>query len=203
MRAFVETRLVEARSELARLEEELKSFQERNKALKLDDQSKAMIDAMGAVKGQLMAKEVELNTLLSYASSSNPKVEILRADVNGLKQKLVELGAGNGGGGEDIFIPTNKIPGLAFQYARLLRDFKVQEQLFELLTQQYEMARINEAKDSPTVQVLDIAKAPDKKHRPSRAFIVAVSTLFALVFSVFLAFFLEYREKMTASGQRA
>jgi tyrosine-protein kinase Etk/Wzc len=201
MRAFVEKRLLESKAELTRLEDELKAFQERNKAVKLDDQSKAMIDAMGAVKGQLMGKEVELNTLLSYASDSNPRVEILRTEVKGLKEKLAELGAGASGTnkGVDIFIPTDRIPGLTFQYARLLRDFKVQEQLFQLLTQQYEMARITEAKDSPTVQVLDSAIPPDKKIRPQRSLIVIASTAMAFFFSVLTAFFKEYIARMKAA----
>lgn len=204
MRAFVEKRLNESKDELMRLEDELRIFQERNKALKLDDQSKAMIDAMGTIKGQLMAKEVELNTMLSYASDSHPMVGILRTEVKELRDKLSELGAGNASRvGGDIFIPTDRIPGLAFQYARLLRDFKVQEQLFELLTQQYEMARINEAKDSPTVQVLDSANPPDKKIRPRKSVIIIATTAFAFFLSVFVAFFREYQLKMKAIKGRA
>ena len=72
----------------------MKSFQERNKAVKLDDQSKAIIDAIGSVKGQLMAKEVELYTLMDYATPTNPKVQLLKAEVNGLKDKMRELEKG-------------------------------------------------------------------------------------------------------------
>ncbi|MDP2689532.1 MAG: GNVR domain-containing protein [Deltaproteobacteria bacterium] len=197
-RAFIEKRLEEARAGLLTAEGSLKAFKERNKAVKLDEQSKAIIEAIGTVKGQLMAKEVALQTLLSYAAPTNPQVELLKAEAKGLEEKLVELEKGKtrgrGGPARDIFIPTNRMPDISFRYAGLVRDAKVQEALFELLTQQYEMARIQEAKDSPTVQVLDGARQPEKKSRPKRAAIVALLTAVGFLSSVFLAFLLEYIE---------
>ena len=200
MRVFLEKRLNEAKIELAKAEESMKAFQEGNRAVKLDDQSRAIIEAIGIVKGQLMAKEVELQTMLSYATSNNPQAEILKTQVEELTEKLRELGEGKKSPGnpssQDIFIPTAKIPDLALQYARLLREAKVQQTLYELLTQQYEMARIQEAKDTPTVQVLDEAKVPELKSKPSKRQIVMLSTITAGFFAIFLAFFLEYIEKV-------
>ncbi|WDT80236.1 MAG: hypothetical protein MPW14_00020 [Candidatus Manganitrophus sp.] len=86
------------------------------------------------------------------------------------------------------------MPDLALQYARLLRDVKVQETLYGLLVQQYEMARIQEAKDSPTVQILDIAKVPGKKSKPKRLSIVLFSTFAAAVFSMLIVFIMEMVE---------
>lgn len=194
-RAFLEKRLDEAKIELSKVEEAIKAFQERNKAIKLDDQSKAIIDAIGSVKGQLMAKEVELDTLMDFATASNPRVQLLEVEVKGLRDKMRELESGSVArysGGKDIFIPTDRIPDLSFQFVRLLRDAKVQETLVELLTQQYEIARIQEAKDSPTVQVLDPAKTPEKKARPRIGRIAVISTMLGAVFSVFVAFVLEF-----------
>jgi len=200
MRVFIEKRLNEAKIELTKAEELMKAFQEGNRAVKLDDQSRAIIEAIGIVKGQLMAKEVELQTMLSYATSNNPQAEILKTQVEELTEKLRELGEGKKRPGNpsshDIFIPTAKIPDLALQYARLLREAKIQQTLYELLTQQYEMARIQEAKDTPTVQVLDEAKVPELKSKPSKRQIVMLSTITAGFFAIFLAFFLEYIEKV-------
>ena len=196
-RAFIAKRLAETKSELARLEGEMKEFQVRHKAIKVDDQSRVIIETIGEVKGQLMAKEVALETLSSYATSENPLVGVLKTEVDGLRRRLDELSAGRVG--KDIFIPTEKIPDIALNYARLLRDVKIQETLFTLLTQQYEMARIQEGKDSPTVQVLDTATPPDKKSKPKRGMIVAVSTLSGLLGSVIYAFL---RESTAAGGQR-
>lgn len=202
MRAFVEKRLDEAKEALAKSEETLKAFQEEKGAVKLDEQSTAIIGAIGNIKGQLMAKEIELQTLLSFATPQNPQVEILRTEVGELKRGLRELEEGKEGGKRtsgSIFIPTARFPDLGLHYARLVREAKVQQTLFELLTQQYEMARIKEAKDTPTVQVLDVAKVPEKKTKPKRTLIVLLSTFTAGFFGIFLVFFLEYIEK--ASGE--
>ncbi len=192
MRVFVEARLEENKEKLTKSEEDLKNFQEKNKAIKMDDQSTATIEAVGLMKGQLMAKEVELQTLLSFATSNNPQVEMLRAEIKALQRGLRELEGTTSDKTSDILIPTAKIPDLGLRYARLLREFKIQETLFELLTQQYEMARIQEAKDSPTVQVLDRALVPEMRSEPQRRRIVTLSVIVSGFLSVFLAFFLEY-----------
>lgn len=195
-RVFVEERLKGAKEELGKAEDAIKRFQEANRALKLDDQSKAIIEAIGTVKGQLMAKEVELQTFLSYAMPDNPQAQLLKTQVEELKERLRELEEGKGLSDnsvrEDIFIPTTRIPDLTLRYTRLLRDAKVQQALFELLTQQYEVARIQEAKDTPTVQVLDVAKIPERRSKPKRTMIVMLSTITAAFAGVFAAFFVEY-----------
>src|SRR3990170_8821552 len=200
MRVFIEKRLNEAKIELTKAEELMKAFQEGNRAVKLDDQSRAIIEAIGIVKGQLMAKEVELQTMLSYATPANPQAEILKTQVEELTEKLRELGEGkrspDNPSSQHIFIPTAKIPDLALQYARLLRDIKVQQTLYELLTQQYEMARIQEAKDTPTVQVLDMAQIPEMRSKPKRRQIVMLFTITAAFFGVIAAFFMEYLERV-------
>ncbi len=205
-RIFVEKRLAEAKTDLSNAEDAVKRFLENNKAVKLDTQSEAIIGAIGEVKGALMAKEVELQTLLSFATPNHPQAEILRAEVEGLKDRMHELSEGDSKldntGSKDIFIPTAKMPHLGLQYVRLLRKVKVQETLYTLLTQQYEMARIQEAKDSPTVQILDVAKAPEKRTKPKRTIIVILTTFTALFLSVFIAFFMEYLEKSQAQSPR-
>jgi uncharacterized protein involved in exopolysaccharide biosynthesis len=201
MRSFVEKRLLETKQELTRVEDAMQLFQEINKAVKLDTQSKAVIEAIGSVRGELMAKEVALKTMLSYATPNHPEVSILQTEVEELRRRLVELSEGkkvSRSTHRDIFIPTANIPALGVQYARLLRNAKIQETLHTLLTQQFEMARIQEAKDSPTVQVLDIARVPDRAVKPKRALNVILSTTTALFLAVFLAFFMEFMGKLKA-----
>lgn len=101
---------------------------------------------------------------------------------------------------KDIFIPTAKIQNLSIQYVRLLRDAKIQQTLYELLTQQYEMARIQEAKDTPTVQVLDDAKVPERKVKPNKRQIVLLATIAAAFFGVFIAFFMEYINRVKSEA---
>lgn len=179
MRVFVEKRLKDANADLAAIEDKVRAFQEKYGAVKIDDQSKVVMEAMGEIKGQIMAKEVQLQTLLSYAAQSNPQVQVLKTELLEFRARLRELENGTASNG--IFLPTSKIPEISVKYVRLLRDAKVQETLFELLTQQYELARMQEASDSSTVQFLDYAKPPEKKSKPKRSLIVLAG--------VFLGFF--------------
>ncbi|MBI5643979.1 MAG: lipopolysaccharide biosynthesis protein [Deltaproteobacteria bacterium] len=197
-RVFLEKRLTEAKAELARLENATRGFQEGSGAVRLDAQSKAIIDVIGAVKGQAIAKEVELQTLLSYATPENPEVMLRKTELEELRKRQIELEQGKSGNG--IFIPTNSMPKLSVEYARLMRDLKVQETLFELLTQQYEMSKIQEAKDSPTVQVLDVAKPPEKKSRPRRSLIVIATTFLTSCGAIVFAFLLELLERRREIG---
>ncbi len=199
MRLFVERRLVETRAALAAAEDRLKLFQERNRTLKLEDQSAAVIQAFGGLKATLAAKQVELDTLLSYATASHPQVAVLKEEVGALREQLRQIEQGQRGA-SDIFLPTDRVPDLGVQYARLLREVKYQEALLELLTQQYEMARIQEAKDTPTLQILHAATVPERKAKPSRRRIVLVALAASLFAGVFTAFCLEYLE---ARGLRA
>jgi len=190
MRAFLDKRLAESKIALAAAEEGLKAFQERNRAVKLDDQSRAVMEAIGSVKGQLMAKEVELQSMSSYATGDNPRLQIVRSEVSALRGKLAELERGSPAG-SSVIIGTDRLPGLGLQYARLIRDLKTQEVLHDLITQRFELARIQEAQDTPTVQVLDWATMPENKSRPRRTLIVLISTFAALFGSVMAAFVLE------------
>ena len=199
MRIFVEGRLEEEKRALEKAEEAVRAFQETNSAVQLDAQSKAIIDTIGEVRGQLMAREVELQTTLSYAARSNPEVDILKTQVAELKTHLRRLEEGTGGRSlKSILIPTDKIPKLALQYARLLRDAKVKDTLYNLLTEQYERARIQEAKDTPTVQVLEKARVPVKRSGPKRKLIIIFSTAAATVLSVLVVFGIEFSRKFRA-----
>lgn len=198
-RIFLEKRIKNVKEELVKSEDALKAFQEKNKAVKLDAQSKAVFETIGKIKGNLISKEVELQTLLSYATPTNPQVEILNTRINELKKKLRELEEGEKGGinprQKNIFIPIAIMPDIGLKYARLLRNLKIQETLYELLTQQYEIARIQEAKDSPTIQILDRAKVPEKKVSPKRTLIVLLSTLVSFFAGITGAFILEYLDE--------
>ncbi|HAO93027.1 MAG TPA: hypothetical protein DCR11_03890 [Deltaproteobacteria bacterium] len=198
MRLFIEKRLLEAKDELDRIENEMKTFMETNRAVKLDEQSRVIIEAVGSIKGQLMARELELQTLLSYAAPTNPQVEILKTQVKQLKEQMRELDEGSGQ--KDLFVPTSNIPRLTARYTTLLRDAKIQETLFELLTQQFEMAKIQESKDSPIVQVLDYAKPPEKKSKPKRGLIIATATFASLLLSILLVFSIQWLERLRKMG---
>jgi len=127
-------------------------------------------------------------------------IETLKAKIAELKEQLERIEKGSPSsdknGSDEFFIPFNQIPDLGMKLARLMREAKIQEEVFKLITTQYELAKIEEAKDMDTIQVLDRAVPPDKKSSPKRALIVILSTVVAFFLAIFLAFFLEYLHRV-------
>ena len=202
-RLFLDERLNHVKKALLNAEENLKNFQEENKAISLDAQASVIIEAIASLKGELASKEVELGVLLASQTEQNPQVKALREAIVQLKEQLSRLVLSPEGEKvtEDIFLSTSEVPELGIQYARLLRDFKVQETLFELLTQQHEMAKITEAKNTSTIQVLDEGVVADKKSKPKRSLIVLLATFVVGFLAVLFAFIREYGQRMSAEDR--
>jgi len=198
-RAFLEGRLVEVSSDLATAEDALRAFQEKHGAIQVEEQAKSMIDLMGQLKGQLMAAQVQLGVTQRFASANSSEVDRLRTQISELQARIrnMEQGEGERSAG-DIFLPTQAIPDLGLRYARLLREVKVQETVFQLLTQQYELAKMEEAKDSPTIQVLDTAVVPERKSKPKRGVIVVLTAFAVLVGASVTAWILDASKGSTA-----
>ena len=145
-RAFIERRLVETKVGLVKGEEALRDFQTKNKTVAVETQSKAMIEAAAMIQGQITAQEVQLEVLSSYLSQDNPELSRVRSSIEQLTKQLMLLESGKGGKG---MLPGDRlhpamitVPDLALQYGRLLRELKVQETLYALLTSQFEQAKI-------------------------------------------------------------
>ncbi len=187
-REFLENRLQVVKRELEQSEIELSKFSSKNSTLDLKEQAKAMMEAATSVQAQLIATQTELEGLRQIYSDSNVRVRTAQAQVNELKKKLNELG---GSGAEaapytpsssDFSYPAiRQLPVLGVTYADLYRKSKIAEVVFELLTKQYEMAKVEEAKEIPSVKVLDVPVVPRKKSFPPRLIIIVLGTLFAMV----------------------
>ena len=200
-RAFIERRLAETQETMAKAEEALRDFQMKNKTVAVEAQSKVMIEAAAMIQAQITAQEVQLQVMGTYLSPDNPDLARIRSNIDELKKQLSLMESGKNGKGmmpaqERLHPAMIAVPELALQYARLFRQVKVQETLFTLLTSQYEQAKIAEARDTPTVQVLDPGVPADKRSRPRILLNTAVAGVLALVVGVFLAFFLEYRSRV-------
>lgn len=183
-RVFIEERLKEVKQELADASLRLSDFSAKNTALDPKEQGKAMVDAAVTLQGQLMATQAELKGLQQIYSENNVRVRSAKARITELEHQLRDLrgnsvdepGADNGS--DDSLYPTlQKLPGLGVTYADLYREVKLREAVFETLTEQYELARIEEAKEIPNVKVLDPADVPDKKSGPPRAIITVLGML--------------------------
>jgi uncharacterized protein involved in exopolysaccharide biosynthesis len=193
-RAFLEKRLEMVKDDLKRAENDLRSFEEKNKTIKIDSQAAASIQGIARLKAEIISREVQLASLRSYQTDESPEVKLLQAAVGKLRTQLGRL-AGSGSGGEGIPNIGN-VPNLGIEYARKMREVKIQEAIFEQLTKQYEVAKLTEAKDSSSIQVLDDAVVPMRKSKPKRALIVILSTVTAFFIAVFAAFIQEYFGKM-------
>jgi uncharacterized protein involved in exopolysaccharide biosynthesis len=199
-RSFLANRLDVVRQELDRTEQQLRDFQVRNKAIHLDEQANNLIEAAAKLKAELANKEVQLGMLLTYQTGRNPEVRAVREGITRINEQIRRLEPSQeskDNSGAHFFTTTN-VPDLAVQYARLLREFKTQEALYELLTQQYELAKVSEAKSDVTIDVLDEAVAPDRKSKPQRGVIVLGATFGAAVFTMIGVFVREFWSGLSA-----
>lgn len=199
-RLFVGKRLAETKVDLAAAEDALAAFQSKNKAVALDQQAGAALRAAAEIQGRIAADEVRLQVMQNFLTPENPDVVKLTLEIRQLKQQLRMLESGNAekgmAPGDRLHPAFSSVPTLGIEYARLMRELKVQETLHAMLVSQYEQAQLAEARDTPTVQVLDRAKPPTRKIRPSVRLNMMVAGATALFIGILLAFFLEYLEQM-------
>jgi tyrosine-protein kinase Etk/Wzc len=199
-RLFFEDQLKDTKMALVKAEEEMQGFQEKTGALQVDAQTKAIIDGIAMLRAQIAAKEVQLRVMRTYATAQNPDLQRAEDELKGLKAELGKLEA-TGGSGHDPIIPTGRMPEVGTEYARKLRDLKFYEDLYELLTKQYEAAKLDEARDAAVIQVIDKAIPPEKIAKPERILIILIATIAGFFLSIFAAFFAEYKEKASANPE--
>lgn len=173
-RLFLEKQLKLTKESLADAEVALKKTQETTGLIKIDEQGRAIIEAVANLRAQIAAKEVEAGAMRLFATERNPGYLRVQQEIGGLRSELARLEKSNRSGGGDIFVPTGRVPEAGLEYVRRVRDVKYHETVFELLAKQFEIAKIDEARDASIVQVLDRAVEPEKKSRPHRARIVIV-----------------------------
>lgn len=193
-RIFIEHRFTQNKTDLQNAEESLKTFQEKYGAIALPTQAEAAIKNAAELQARVMLEEVELGIKQKYLSPSHEEIVQGKNKVSELRKKLSEMqfgepaGAANGNAKVmEILPPLADVPELGLQFARHLREVRVQKTLYELLIEQYELAKIEEAKTIPTVQVLDRAIPPERKYKPKRSLIVIFSALSTtMIFVVFI-----------------
>lgn len=205
-RLFLEERLQVVKRDLIAAEEAITQFRKKNRTFNLDAQSTAVIEALATMKADLAAKEVRLGVLSTIQTAESPEYKLVKEGITQLKEQIRELELEESPTGKkyapgDIFIAPATVPQLNLEFGRLMRDFKIQEGLFELLTKQYELAKLSEAKNSPPLQVLDIAVPADNQSKP-KASIVFIGMFFVLsFFSIIYLFFLEYFKNASSKDQ--
>ena len=197
-RIFIEEQLAGSVSDLAQSEKGLLEFQKEHNLYAFDAQAMAGVEIMGNLQAELMSKDIELGVLRRFASDANPKVKLLDDQVEEIRAQLHRMTVGDGGSAGDagIFPPMNKAPDLGLEYLRLKRDTLIEETVFRLLTQQYELAKIEEARDQVSFQVIDKAVPPEKKARPLILLNMAVAGGSSGILGLFYLFLAEHLRRL-------
>jgi capsule polysaccharide export protein KpsE/RkpR len=180
-RVFFEQQLKDTKDHLIAAELGLLKVQETSGVIVLDKQAEALISAAARVRAQIAEREVMLSVLRRSATAQNPDVQRLSAELAALRVELgrMEAGAGGEGRANPLDMPVNKLSEAGIEYVRARRELKLQETLLESMIRQYEIAKLDEAKEGPVIQQVDVAVPPDRKSKPVRSLIVLTSTLLA------------------------
>ena len=199
-RRFLEQRLEETGKALKGAEDCLREYQSRSKAVVMEGQARAAIEAVGKLDGEIRAAEVQLKILETYSTPRNPDVIRLQESIKEMQHQLKRMEQGrasglskgeSGGTVAEYSVTLGSIPSTGIEMARLLREGKIQETIYTLLSQQLEQAKIAEAKDTPTVRILDRAVPPEWKSRPYVLKNITVAAALSLFVGVLLAFALD------------
>jgi uncharacterized protein involved in exopolysaccharide biosynthesis len=202
-RKFLEDQVVKSRKDVDKASRKLREFQEKHKVVDLPEQSKAVISAMAAIKGDLISKQLEMSYLSSFSSAREAGVGQLRDQIRIMENKLDQLesattmeatrqpGPASKQPAEqattaDFFPNAMNVPELRFELEQLFRQQKIHETVYFLMTQRYEMAKVDEARDTSTFQILDHPTLPTSKSRPKRTRIAAFGFLGGLGLAVAL-----------------
>jgi len=202
-RLFLEGQLKQTRNGLAEAEMALKKTQETTGLIKLDEQGRAIIEAVASLRAQIAAKEVEAGAMRLFATERNPGYLMVQQEIGGLRTELSRLEKTNRPASGDVFVPAGRVPEAGLEYVRRLREVKYYESVFELLAKQYEIAKMDEARDAAVVQVLDRAVQPERKSRPQRARIVIVTAILAFLAALLWALVRDAHERAKRNPEQS
>ena len=198
-RVFFEQQLKDTKENLIQAEQSLRAVQEKSGMVVLDKQAEAIITGVAQLKAQIAEREVRLRVMRTGATSENPDVQRLNSELAGLRAELARMeSAPTGPPSGSIDIPVGKLPAAAVDYIRARREVKFQETLLESMLRQFEIAKLDEAKEGPALQLVDVAQAPDRKSKPARAVIVLAATLLAFVAASLFVIWRRYRALVNA-----
>jgi capsule polysaccharide export protein KpsE/RkpR len=195
-RVFLENRLQQVQQDLETAERDFSKFASENTALDVKEQGKAMLSAAAELEGQLIATQTQLEGLRQIYTDNNVRVRSLEARIAEYRRQLQKLTGnadtadsdtatnGSAAPNDDLYPSIRKLPALGVTWADLYRRTKVQEVVFETLTKQFEMARVEEAREVPSIKVLDIADVPEERSFPPRVIVICAGSVLIGIFGM-------------------
>ncbi len=218
-RVFIEQRLHKVQADLEQAQLDFSEFSSKNSTIDIKEQTRAMVDAGARVQAELLLAQSGLQSLRQVYGDGNVRIHETEARIESLKAELAKMtgssaplpadetsnsdgDSADGKNNDSLYPPLRQLPRLAVPYADLYRRVRVQETLYELLTQQFEMARIEEAKDVPSVSVIDAPGIAEKKSFPPRLLVSILLTLFSFACASALILVREYWSTVAADDPR-
>lgn len=190
-RLFFEGQLKKSKTDLANAEGELKRFTSQAGLVSPQGQVSLAVGAAAALRAQIAAKEIQLTAMRSFATENNPDLIRTAQELVGLRAEMAKMEKNANASKGDVFVPFGQASEMGLEYIRKYRDVKYYETLFEVLAKQYEIARIDEAKDATLIQALDPAIAPDKRSWPKPWLFSVLGLLSGLLVAIVAAITIE------------
>ena len=190
-RVFLDQRLSSVKQDLDSAAKDFSQFATKNGTIDITEQGKAMVTAAAALEGQLIAAQSELEGLKQIYTDSNVRVRATQARIAELQHQIEKFSGKpapaydpSRDSSSETYPALRQLPVLGVPYANLLRRLKIEETVYEILTKEYELAKVQEAKEIPTVKVLDSAEVPERKSSPPRLLIVFLGTIFSFALGI-------------------
>ena len=184
-RLFFEQQLQHSKENLTAAEDAMTKTQQSTGVLQIDSQARALIESAAILRGQVVAKQVQIEGMRSFATDDNPNVILAKQELAALQSQLDRVAGSKQDLGSDINMSKGRVTQSGMEYVRRVRDLKYQETIFELLAKEFEVAKLDEAREGAIVQVVDVAVPPDRKSSPHRTLIVIGATILSFFVAVF------------------
>ena len=198
-RQFFEAQLEKEKDVLSESEVALRNTQESTGLIAPGGQAEGIIRAVSQLHVQILAQEAKIDAMQAYVTEDNPRLKVAKSELSGLRSALSKLERGNHLPGTPE-VPTSQLPEAGLEYLRKYRDVRYHEALFEILSKQYEAARLDEAKSSALIQVIDRAVVPERRSWPPRTLLILSAAILALLAASIWVVLAESRRR--ESGQR-
>lgn len=199
-RAFFEEQLKSSKDNLAQAEMTLKGLLETHGVISVDSDSRAIVETVSRLRAQVAAKQIQLSSLSAFVTPQNQDYKRAREELHSLREELSKLENGRPLSPSEAALPGVKQQGL--ENIKILREVKYHQMLYELLAKQYEVARLDEAKDTSAIQILDRAQEPERKYRPKRSMVVFTTMLVTFLALLLYAFWVDFRVRLQRNPAR-
>lgn len=197
-RLFFSQQLEQAKDHLAAAENAMTQVQRTTGVLQMDSQARALIESAAVLRAQVAAKQVQIEGMRSFAAENNPELILAKQELAALQAQLAKVAGSDQDPGSDINLSKGRVTEAGMEYLRRYRDLKYQETVYELLAKEFEIAKLDEAREGSMVQVVDAAVPPDRRSFPPRTLILLGATVFSFFASLF---YLSLRQRFRIASE--